>query len=328
MAVPMSLNRILGVISLVIVPVLADGAEPSSELAADRLLAASEIHDASGQDLGRRPASEGRERAEANAIARYSELRERLATAPSGVRGMFADALGSGGKGPAMVVVPAGRFHMGCVSGSDCRDNEKPVREVAIAEAFALSVFEVTFADYDRFARRNKPTDEHWGRGQRPVINVSWDDAQKYVAWLSSQTGAEYRLPSEAEWEYAARASAVTIFSWGNQVGRNETNCDGCGSQWDRDRTAPVGAFAPNAWGLHDMHGNVWEWVEDCWNDDYEGAPLDGSAWLQGECVVRVLRGGSWGAPPKVLRTAYRGGITAGYRSNFVGFRVARTLTP
>ena len=325
MAAPKSLNRALGMVLLLMVPVIAGGAETSPSLTADRWLAAT---DASEQDLGPKPQAESRMRAEARAVAQYRELRERLIAAPGGMEGMFADALRSGGRGPAMVTIPAGAFRMGCASGLDCRINEEPVRDVAIPHPFAISVFEVTFEDYDRFKRRDKVADESWGRGQRPVINVSWDDAGKYVAWLSSQTGEEYRLPSEAEWEYAARAGSLAQYGWGSRIGRNRANCGDCGSHWDGDRTAPVGAFAPNAWGLFDMHGNVWEWVGDCWNDDYEGAPSDGSAWLGGECYVRVLRGGSWGAPPRVLRAAYRGGITSGYRSSFVGFRVARTLTP
>ena len=310
MGMPEALNRILRTVPALIVPVLAGGAELPSELAADRLIVRVE------------------RQAEARAIAQYRELRECAVAEPGGVQGVFSDALKSGGQGPAMVTVPAGAFRMGCVSGVDCQYDEKPVHDVAIPQSFALSVHAVTFEDYDRFTYPNKVADEFWGRGQRPVINVAWDDAKEYVAWLSSQTGAEYRLPSEAEWEYAARAGSAAKYSWGNEVGRNKANCGGCGSQWDGAGTAPVGSFAPNAWGLHDMHGNVWEWVEDCWNDSYAGAPLDGSAWLRGECFVRVLRGGSWGALPRALRAAYRGGITTGYRSSFVGFRVARTLTP
>ena len=317
MRIPGILNRARRTFPLLIVLALAGEGEPL----------ASETLGASGQDLGRDWESLQRERAKSRAAAiRYRELRQGLATEPDGVGSVFGDRLRSGGQGPAMVVIPAGRFSMGCVSGLDCRYSEKPVHDVTIPQAFALSVHEVTFEDYDRFKRQNKVTDNGWGRGWRPVINVSWDDAKEYVAWLSSQTRAEYRLPSEAEWEYAARAGSTAKFSWGNEGGGNRANCEQCGSPWDGKGTAPVGAFAPNAWGLHDMHGNVWEWVEDCWNDDYAEAPSDGSAWLSGECYVRVLRGGSWGAPPRVLRVAYRGGITAGYRSNFVGFRVARTL--
>ena len=240
----------------------------------------------------------------------------------------FRDRLSAGGEGPSMVVIPAGRFRMGCVSGLDCSHIAMPVHVVTIPAAFALSVHEVTFDDYDRFTYPNKVDDEGWGRGSRPVINVSWDDAKEYVAWLSSRTGAEYRLPSESEWEYAARAGSSTQYSWGNGIGRNRANCrhDRCGDQWEY--TAPVGSFAPNGFGLFDMHGNVWEWVEDCWNRSYAGAPTDGSAWLRGDCGERVLRGGSWYSGPRVLRAALRSRDAAGNRSVTFGFRVARTLTP
>ena len=240
----------------------------------------------------------------------------------------FRDVLRAGGEGPEMVVVPAGRFRMGCVSGLDCFDDEKPVHEVTMPRAFALSVHEVTFEDYDRFTYPNKVDDESWGRGRRPVIYVSWNDAKEYVAWLSSQTGAEYRLPSEAEWEYAARAGTATKYSWGNEIGANRANCDndGCGDRWEY--TAPVGSFAPNAFGLYDMHGNVWEWVEDCWNGSYSGAPSDGSAWLRGDCAVRVVRGGSWDDLAWLLRAALPLRLSTGDRYGTLGFRVARTLTP
>ncbi len=240
----------------------------------------------------------------------------------------FRDQLRSGGEGPEMVEIPAGRFRMGCVSGRRCRDNEKPVHEVTIPEPFALSVHEVTFDDFDRFTYPHKVEDRGWGRGNRPVIHVSWDDAKAYVAWLSSETGAEYRLPSEAEWEYAARAGSETKYSWGNDIGSNRTNCllDVCGDQWEH--TSQVGSFEPNAWGLYDMHGNVAELVEDCWNYNYAGLPSDGSAWLQGECKVRILRGGSWSENRMGLRSASRGRITTSVRRRDIGFRVARQLTP
>ena len=168
-----------------------------------------------------------------------------------------------------MVVIPAGRFRMGCVSGQDCGgDREFPVHEVTIPQAFAVSKYEVTFEDYDRFTYPNRVDDEGWGRGRRPVINVSWSDAQEYVAWLSRQTGQTYRLLSEAEWEYVARAGSSSLYSWGNDIGSNRANCADldefgtCGDQWEY--TAPVGSFPANAFGVHDMHGNVTEWVEDC----------------------------------------------------------------
>ena len=241
----------------------------------------------------------------------------------------FRETLSSGGEGPEMVVVPAGRFRMGCLSNDDdCFDDEKPAREVMIAVPFALSVHEVTFEDYDRFAYPNKVDDAGWGRGTRPVINVSWDDVQQYVGWLSAQTGAEYRLPSEAEWEYAARAGRTTKYHWGNEVGTNLANCldDTCGDQWEY--TAPVGSFPPNGFALYDMHGNVDEWVRDCWNDSYAGAPSDGTAWLRGDCRQRVSRGGSFFDNARYLRAADRSRIATGRRYDNVGFRVARTLAP
>ena len=247
--------------------------------------------------------------------------------------GTFADDLDSGGKGPELVVIPAGRFNMGCTSNDrPCNDDERPQHEVSL-RSFALSKHEVTFAQWDKCVaaggcRRNQPSDEGWGRGSRPAINVSWHDAQQYAAWLSTETGKGYRLPSESEWEYAARGQSTTKYSWANRVSRNLANCDGCGSRWDGDQTAPVGSFAANGFGLHDMHGNVWEWVQDCWNGSYRGAPVGGSAWVQGDCARRVLRGGSWDMGPRFLRTVTRGRITPGSRLNTVGVRVVRTLTP
>ncbi len=243
----------------------------------------------------------------------------------------FSDALSSGGQGPEMVVIPAGRFYMGCVSGQDCSSLEMPVHEVTISQAFAVSKYEVTFENWDRCVAVGgcggyRPDDEGWGRGSRPVIYVSWDDAQEYVSWLSRQTGQTYRLLSEAEWEYVARAGSSTAYSWGNGIGSNRANCLDCGDQWSS--TAPVGSFAANAFGVHDMHGNVFEWVEDCWNAGYAGAPSDGSAWRSGDCSERVLRGGSWFFDPGDLRSAYRDWFAPGYRLGYYGFRVARTLTP
>ena len=229
-----------------------------------------------------------------------------------------------------MVVIPAGRFRMGCVSGRDCRDREHPVHEVRV-ETFELSKYEVTFEEYDRFTAatgRDRSGDDGWGRGRRPVIRVSWEDAVAYTKWLSEQTGERYRLPTEAEWEYAARAGSVTAYSWGNEIGSNRANCDGCGSQWDNRQTAPVGLFSPNGWGLHDLHGNVWEWVQDCRNESYRGAPVDGSAWESGDCSQRVLRGGSWYSSPWFLRSAVRSRDGTSSRGDDIGFRVARTITP
>ena len=161
------------------------------------------------------------------------------------------------------------------------------------------------------------------------MIFVSWVDAQEYVAWLSKLTGKPYRLLTEAEWEYAARAGSDKAYFWGGEIGKLNANCDGCGTQWDQKQTAPVGAFAANAFGLHDMHGNVWEIVQDCYQGNYNGAPTDGSANTEGDCYRRVVRGGSWISDPQYLRSAarYRNAIDDRGSQNR-GFRVARTLNP
>ena len=231
---------------------------------------------------------------------------------------------------PEMVVVPAGRFRMGSTSGDD---DERPVHPVTIARPFAVGVYEVTFAEWDACVSDGgcggyRPSDSRWGRGVRPVMNVSWNDAKAYVRWLSGRTGEAYRLLSGAEWEYVARAGRTTEYWWGNDIGGSRANCRGCGSRWDGKQTAPVGSFLASPFELHDVHGNVQEWVEDCWNDSYHGAPRDGSAWTSGDCGRRVLRGGSWLDHPRYLRSAGRYGYTTGYRLVINGFRVARTLTP
>ena len=230
---------------------------------------------------------------------------------------------------PELVVIPAGRFRMGCVSGRDCRGAERPVHEVEVP-SFALDVYEVTFEEYDRFAAatgRDRPHDRGWGRGGRPVINVSWEDATAYASWLSEETGEQYRLPRESEWEYAARAGSTTRYAGGDDIGRNRANCDRRRSRWDDDRTVPARSFEANAWELHDMRGNMWEWVEDCWHENYARAPRDGSAWTSGgDSARRVLRGGSWLDLPGLHRSASRGWNHAEARYGNNGFRVARTL--
>ena len=230
---------------------------------------------------------------------------------------------------PQMVYIPTGSFRMGDIQGGG-DSNEKPVHRVSV-KAFLMSATEVTFAQWDACAAAGgcsyKPSDSGWGSGSRPVINVSWEDITKqYIPWLNKKTGEQYRLPSEAEWEYAARAGSETKYSWGNSIGNNKANCDGCGSRWDNSQTAPVGSFAANAFGLYDMHGNVWEWTQDCWNGSYKDAPSDGTAWLSGNCGRRVLRGGSWYYIPIDLRSANRNNYSTGNRINNYGFRLARTL--
>ncbi len=231
---------------------------------------------------------------------------------------------------PTMIVVPAGRFSMGSPEDdADARANERPRHEVTIAGPIAVSKFEATFEEWDAcVAGGGCPrVPDSWGPGQMPVINVSWNDAKQYAAWLSQVTGKPYRLLTEAEWEYAARAVAVTRFPWGNGLVEGEANCDGCGSQWDL-RPAPVGSFKPNAFGLYDMEGNVWQWVEDVWHDNYDGAPEDGSAWAPGDPDYRVARGGSWRNDTSYVRAAAREKRNINVRFDTLGFRVARTLSP
>ena len=232
---------------------------------------------------------------------------------------------------PEMVVVPAGSFQMGSPSGEEGRyDDEGPLHRVSVEQSFAVGEYEVTFAEWDACVSAggcsHRPEDEGWGHGSRPVINVSWDDAQEYVRWLSRETGHEYRLLSEAEWEYAARAGTQTARHWGDGIGHNNANCDGCGSRWDDEQTAPVGSFAPNDFGLHDMLGNVWEWTLDCWHDNYSGAPSHAVAWSGSNGCSRVYRGGSWDYNSGDVRSAGRNGVGAGGRANYIGFRIARNL--
>jgi len=241
---------------------------------------------------------------------------------------------------PAMVVVPAGSFMMGSPKGEKERfDDEGPQHKVTISRAFAAGKFEVTFADWD-YCRSDggcdaalpEPDDRSWGRGSRPVINVSWNHAQAYVKWLSGKTGADYRLLSESEWEYAARAGTTTAFSTGATITADQANFDGAFSyngsakgQYRR-KTTEVGSFAANDFGLYDMHGNVWEWTEDCYEDSYRGAPDDGTARKDQSDCYRVFRGGSWNYGPAYLRSSSRYGFAPSDSYDYLGFRVARKL--
>ena len=235
---------------------------------------------------------------------------------------------------PEMVVVPADRFTMGSPkTEADHQSNEEPQHVVTFAKPFAVGRFAVTFGEWDACVAGGrcggrKPNDFGWGRGKQPVVDVSWDDAKAYVKWLSGKTGKDYRLLSEAEREYVTRAGTTTAFWWDNSISTRQANYDGNytynGSQKGeyRQKTLPVKSFDPNPWGLYQVHGNVWEWVEDCWHGNYHNAPSDGSAWTTGECNFRVLRGGSWSLNPQNLRAAYRGYNPQG-RSDYRGFRVA-----
>ncbi len=236
---------------------------------------------------------------------------------------------------PVMVRIRGGTFRMGDLSGEGS-SYEKPVHEVNI-RPFSVGKFEVTFAEWDSCVSvggcSTKPRDEGWGREHRPVINVSWEDAQQYVKWLSGKTGKRYRLLTESEWEYVARAGTTTEYSWGDSDSHDYANygryrcCEGVAKDWDQwFNTSPAGSFPANPWGLHDVHGNVWEWTQDCWHDSYQGAPKDGSAWTSGgDCKLRVTRGGSWYNAPRALQSANRYEKSAASAFNTLGFRLAKT---
>ena len=238
---------------------------------------------------------------------------------------------------PRMAIVPAGEFTMGSPPSEQYRGAESQHR-VTIAAPFAVSRFEVTFDEWDACVEQGgchgyQPDDQGWGRGKRPVINVSWEDAKVYVNWLSHKTGKPYRLLSESEWEYAARAGTTTPFSHGDALSPVEANYDGSidgsgPSGANRQSTMPVGSFAANAFGLHDMQGNVSEWVEDCWHDEYTAeTPTDGSPWIDGgDCNGRVVRGGSWEDSHGELRSAARTGGAKDDRFYTDGLRIARSL--
>jgi formylglycine-generating enzyme required for sulfatase activity len=241
---------------------------------------------------------------------------------------------------PLMVVVPKGRFLMGAPASEEgASEDERPQHEVTIPADFAVGKFEVTFAEYDACVAAGgcieRPDDRAWGRGTRPVMNVNWADAQTYIRWLNARLGSnrgKYRLLSEAEWEYAARAGTTTAYPWGEKASHEFANygkdecCDGLAQGRDKwVNISPVGSFPANRFGLHDMHGNVFEWTEDCWNESYKGAPADGRPRTTGECSRRVLRCGSWSYNPRYLRSALRFRGDSTYRFVSVGFRLART---
>jgi formylglycine-generating enzyme required for sulfatase activity len=230
---------------------------------------------------------------------------------------------------PEMVRIEPGTFLLGSAEGEGYED-EHPQHQVRIARPFGMARYAVTFEEYDAFIKANKRKpagDEGWGRGRRPAINLSWEDAVAYAQWLSEKTGKRYRLPTEAEWEYAARAGTTGAWSFGSDQGDIDKYA------WSRinsgGQTRPVGEKEPNPWGLYDVHGNVWEWVQDCWHESYEGAPADRSAWEAGgggDCGRRVVRGGSWANDPVNLRSAARNCNETAIRYFFLGFRLAQDL--
>ncbi|MEZ4599564.1 MAG: SUMF1/EgtB/PvdO family nonheme iron enzyme [Syntrophotaleaceae bacterium] len=281
-----------------------------------------------------------REEDKDRAVARFGEA---LALSPDDARArqglemaqqlnkageVIRDRLQDGSNGPEMVVIPAGSFLMGDVSGAGYR-NERPVHRVTIEKPVGMGRFEITFDDYDHFCHavgRPLVSDEGWGRGRQPVINVSWHDAVAYAAWLSEQTGHHYRLPTEAEWEYGARAGNAGSYWWGDAIGQGRANCAECGSQWDNLNPAPVGSFTANAFGLFDTVGNVWEWCQDPGHAGYVGAPDDGAVWEEGGEPRRILRGGAWNDVARNVRSSIRGRCESEKPANGVGFRLVREL--
>lgn len=241
---------------------------------------------------------------------------------------VLEEPLKVGGTAPEVNKLPPAEFMMGDQQGVG-DDNEKPAHLVKIPTGFYLSRYEVTFEQYDKFARstgRELPLDNGWGRGSRPVINVSWHDAKAYTVWLTEQTGQRYRLPTEIEWEYSIRAESNSSYWYGDEVKKGYSVCDECGSNWDSISTAPVGSQISNPFGLFDMHGNVAEWVEDCYHDTYHNAPAENTIWLSSPCSKRVLRGGSWFDIPRVGRSSTRYPAEPSLKASNWGFRIVRVI--
>lgn len=245
---------------------------------------------------------------------------------PSGK--VIQDTLQNGAPGPELVYIRGGRFTMGDPH-SILTSDERPAHEVTLS-SFAIGRYEVTFEQFDVFAKATGRALPQTGgsRGDHPVINVTWEDAAAYADWLSAQTGKNYRLPTEAEWEFAAAAGSKTPYWWGEKPGMNKANCFNCSSRWDGRGTAPAGSFKPNPWGVYNTAGNVMEWVQDCYHSNYHGAPTDGSAWEKERCTLRSVRGGAYNRPTESLRTTKRGYLESKEYIPIIGFRVARDVDP
>jgi hypothetical protein len=248
---------------------------------------------------------EGERRIDGNTVRRVV-----LAATTSGIRLVSQHEVGKQRQGSGLSN-SAGRQNEDGASCPEC-----PEMIPVPGHKFAIGKYTVTFKEWDACVAAGgcgayQPSDNGWGRGNRPVINVSWEDAQAYIQWISEKTGKTYRLPTKDEWEIAALAGSTTDYYWGNDVGRNNANCDGCGSEWDNRRTAPVGSFKPNAFGIYDMMGNVWQWTDTCW---------------QGNCTKRMFFGGSWNHRPQDMRAITRNWFNTNKRMRYLGFRLAMTL--
>jgi formylglycine-generating enzyme required for sulfatase activity len=243
----------------------------------------------------------------------------------TGTGEIFTDSLRGGGSGPRMVWMPAGTYAMGSPD-STADFSERPQHQVSLPR-FAIGQFEVTIAEYARFAGatgRKLPKTGGLDRATHPVFFVTWDDALAYVKWLSSQTGKSYRLPSEAEWEYAARGGTTGNYWWGRDIEPGKAHCFACQTALDPRQPARIGSFEANPYGLYDTAGNVEEWVHDCFHGSYEGAPDDGSVFEGGDCRLRVVRGGGYSSGPRGLRSAARNKLHQDSANDGIGFRVAR----
>ena len=239
---------------------------------------------------------------------------------------VFADALKSGGRGPKMLAMQGGSFRMG--GSGFVEADEGPRREVTVAP-FIVSIYEITIADYALFARANGkpvPNPQNLDAATHPVVEVSWDDANAYTRWLSQQTGKRYRLLSESEWEYVARGGTRTSYWWGTSAGTGNAHCFDCKSDFSTGKPAKVGTYKPNPFGVYDTAGNVFEWVQDCYHKNYQGAPTDGSVWEGGDCNNRVARGGAYRSPASSMRAENREKFESTRGHYNVGFRVARDL--
>jgi formylglycine-generating enzyme required for sulfatase activity len=232
---------------------------------------------------------------------------------------------------PEMIVVPAGQFTMGANENEPgSTPDERPQHEVSFVQSFSVGRFAVTFDEWEACVAAigcsYRPSDQNWGRGKQPVINILWSDAKEYVGWLSRKTGRSYRLLSEAEREYVTRAGTSSAYWWADEFAPLQANSDyPTGHSKPKIATVPVDSFAPNPWGFFQVHGNVYDWVEDCGNDSYENAPSDGSAWMNGNCEVHMLRGGAFSRRPETLRSAARLWSGGTNRMIYMSVRVART---
>lgn len=271
-------------------------------------------------------------------MAADGSFHKRLAPPSGAALSAMRDPARDGAPTPEMIVAPLGRFQMGAKKrDSFAHDVERPRRRVTFRRPFAVGRYAVTFDEYDAYAAAtgaDRPDDHGWGRGRRPVIHVSWEDATGYCLWLAEQTGARYRLPSEAEWEYVCRAGGDARYQTGDTISSLDANFNGVDA-WDPglsgpflEKTVEVGSYAPNAWGFYDLHGNVTEWVQDCWIEGYAGAPGNGAPrFAEPELAISaVVRGGAWSARPRFVRTTDRWHYARDVRFEFIGFRVARDL--